>query len=157
MDARKFRDIAGSFVTGVTIITAFDDQQNPVGMTVNSFTSLSLEPSLVQFNIDKKSSLFEAFTQAKSFAVNILAEDRESLSRQFSAKEVERFEGISFQTDTTGAPILEGVLGYFDCVVYKQYEAGDHITVIGEVVGGECYEGEPLCFYRGKYRNPAVI
>lgn len=153
MESRKFRDISGSFATGVTIITTKNEEGVPVGMTANSFTSLSLDPPLVLINVDKKSSLYSAFIQAESFAVNILSSSQEELSRRFSTRNIDRFEGVGFEEDATGAPILPNVIGYFDCEKVQQYDGGDHVIIIGKTKSGEVREGEPLLFFKGKYRN----
>ncbi|WP_158555817.1 flavin reductase family protein [Peribacillus glennii] len=159
MDQRKFRDISGSFATGVTVVTTKNEKGHPVGMTANSFTSLSLDPPLVIINVDKKSSLYTEFLNAESFAVNILSSEQEDISRRFSTKNIDRFEGISYEEDVTGSPILKDVIGYFDCDIVKHYDGGDHTILIGETKGGNIGSGEPLIFYRGKYQhvnNPVV-
>lgn len=151
MEQRTFRDISGTFATGVTVMTSKDKYSNPIGMTANSFTSLSLSPTLVIFNIDKKASLYNHFMETGCFAVNILAADQEYLSRQFSQRDIDRFEGVDYKEDITGAPVLKDVIGYFDCTVKDRLDGGDHIIIIGEVKGGRASAGSPLVFYRGKY------
>lgn len=151
MDQRTFRDISGTFATGVTIITSIDKDSNPIGMTANSFTSLSLSPSLVLFNIDKNASLYNDFMETDCFAVNILAADQAYLSKQFSKKGIDRFAGVDYEGITTGAPVLKDVIGYFDCHVKDRLDGGDHVIMIGEVKGGQARAGNPLVFYRGKY------
>ncbi|MFC7394133.1 flavin reductase family protein [Scopulibacillus cellulosilyticus] len=151
MDQRQFRDISGSFATGVTVITTKSECGHPIGMTANSFTSLSLNPPLILFNIAKSSSLYDAFMKSNIFAVNILSAEQENLSRQFSKKNIDRFEGIGYEEDVTGSPILKDVLGYFDCVVKSRYDGGDHTIIIGETKNGAVKDGDPLIFYRGKY------
>jgi 3-hydroxy-9,10-secoandrosta-1,3,5(10)-triene-9,17-dione monooxygenase reductase component len=150
MDAREFRNIVGSFCTGVTVITTCYSEKW-VGMTANSFTSLSLNPMLVLFNIDKQSSTYEEFLATDSFAVNVLAATHEYLSRQFSRHGIDRFEGVPFYQDVTGSPILNGVVGYLDCKVWKRYDGGDHTIVIGEVLSGNVADEAPLAFFKGKY------
>lgn len=156
MDPRTFRDIAGRFATGVTVITTIDSSGNPVGMTVNSFTSLSLDPLLVLFNIDKKATLYDEFMKTESFGVNILCREQEELSNHFSKRGIDRFDGVTYTQDVTGAPILNGVLAYIDCTVTKRFEGGDHTIVLGEVQGGQWYDKEPLLFYGGKYMIPSL-
>lgn len=151
MNQRKFRDICGSFATGVTVVTTKGKNDKPIGMTANSFTSLSLEPPLVLFNIDKKASLYNDFMTNNCFAVNILSSDQQELSRKFSKRGVDRFQGVSYTEDITGAPILIDTLGYFDCLIKERVDSGDHIIVIGEVQNGELGDGKPLVFYQGKY------
>lgn len=153
MDQRELRDITGTFATGVTVITTKNEENYPVGMTANSFSALSLSPSLVLINLDKKVSLYKHFMEAENFAVNILNADQEYLSRQFSRKNIDRFEGIDYEDDITGAPILKYVLGYLDCTVVNRYDGGDHTIIIGETKGGKAKEGSPLLFFKGKYAN----
>lgn len=155
MDQREIRNIAGTFATGVTVITTREANGKPVGMTANSFTSLSLNPPLVLFSIDKNASLYETFMNTKYFAINILSEDQEVLSRQFSKRNIDRFEDVSYEKGVTGTPILNDTIGYFDCAVHTYYDGGDHTIVVGEIKNGEAREGNPLLFYRGKYNKVA--
>lgn len=151
MDSREFRNIVGNFATGVTVITT-KIKGTPIGFTANSFTSLSLEPKLVLFNIDKGSSNYDAFMDTDHFAVNILAHDQMDVSKQFAQKDVDRFAGIDYEEKVTGSPVLTGTLAYLDCKVANRYDGGDHTIIIGEVVDGkETSEKEPLIFYKGKY------
>ncbi len=151
IDDRAFRNIVGNFCTGVTIITTQNDALQPVGFTANSFTSLSLNPKLVLFNIDKKSSSYTTFASAEHFAINILSEDQIDLSKQFSKSGVDRFEGVDYTKDVTGSPILQGSLAYLDCKVKDHYEGGDHTIVVGEVLSADAQPGKPLLFFQGKY------
>lgn len=151
IDDRAFRNIVGNFCTGVTIITTQNDSSQPIGFTANSFTSLSLNPKLVLFNIDKKSTSYTAFVSADHFAINILSDDQIDLSKQFSKSGVERFEGVAYTKDVTGSPILQGSLAYLDCKVKNLYEGGDHTIVVGEVLSANSLPGNPLLFFQGKY------
>lgn len=153
MDSRKFRNIAGRFATGVTVVTSVDKQGRPVGMTANSFTSLSLDPPLVLFCIDKKASLYPVFMGASAFAVNILSAEQEHLSRQFAAKDIDRFAGVAYREGVTRSPILDDVLGYFDCQVEARYDGGDHTIMVGRVVDGQERDGAPLIFFSGQYQR----
>lgn len=152
MDSREYRNIAGNFCTGVTVITTCVSGRL-VGMTANSFTSLSLDPMLVLFNIDKGSSTYQDFLKADGFAVNMLSSAQEHLSRQFARHDIDRFNGVDFHEDVTGSPILDETLGHFDCKVWKLYDGGDHTIVIGEVLSGQSVEKSPLAFFGGKYVN----
>ncbi|WP_085991182.1 flavin reductase family protein [Oceanobacillus senegalensis] len=154
MDARDFRDIVGNFSTGVTVITTKNGEQKSIGFTANSFTSLSLNPKLVLFSIDKKSSTYNEFMETKHFAINILASDQVDVSKQFSKRGVDRFEGVAFYEDASGSPILPDTLAYLDCKVTDHCAGGDHTIVIGEVLSGKADpEKEPLIFFKGKYVN----
>lgn len=151
MDDRTFRDIVGNFCTGVTIITTMNEDLQPIGFTANSFSSLSLNPKLVLFSIDKNASTYKGFMNAHHFAVNILSNNQIDLSKQFSKRGINRFEGVNFSKDVTGSPILNDSLAYLDCKITNFYEGGDHTIVIGEVLSAEAIEGKPLVFFQGKY------
>src|SRR5690349_3372134 len=130
--ARKFRDVLGLFCSGVTVVTSMSDGE-PVGMTCQSFSSVSLEPPLVMFSPAKTSRAWPLMQRAGYFCVNILAAGQEDLSNGMATKGVDKFEGVGWQTAATGAPLLDGVLGYVDCTVHQVVEAGDHYLVIGRV------------------------
>lgn len=153
MDQRQVRTIAGTFATGVTVVTTIGTNGKPVGMTANSFSSLSLNPPLVLVSINKGASLYKDFMETDCFGINILSEHQENISRQFSKKNIDRFTGVAYEKVVTGAPILPDTIGYFDCTVNQLYDGGDHTIIIGEIKHGEVREGEPLLFYRGKYRK----
>lgn len=153
IDSAAFRQACGHFATGVTVITATDGGE-PVGMAVNSFTSVSLEPPLVLFCAGTDSSTWPRIEASDSYAVNVLAEDQEHVSRAFASKDVDRFEGIGFRTGKTGSPIIEGSLAFLDCEIEAKHDAGDHILVVGRVVElGIEREADPLIFFRGGYGN----
>ncbi|SER86626.1 flavin reductase family protein [Psychrobacillus sp. OK032] len=151
MDDRAFRDIVGNFCTGVTIITTMNGDLQPIGFTANSFSSLSLNPKLVLFSIDKNASTYKDFMNTEHFAVNILSTNQLDLSKQFSKRGINRFEGVNFTKDVTGSPILNGSLAYLDCKITNFYEGGDHTIVIGEVLSADAREEKPLAFFQGKY------
>jgi flavin reductase (DIM6/NTAB) family NADH-FMN oxidoreductase RutF len=146
-----FRSALGHCATGVSIITAADAGGRPVGMTANSFTSLSLEPPLVLWSIALKSSNFALFRDAQAFAVHVLRADQASLAKAFATKGVNRFASIACATRATGAPILPDYHACFDCTTETQYVAGDHLMIVGRVQYFEERPGEPLVFYRGRF------
>jgi flavin reductase (DIM6/NTAB) family NADH-FMN oxidoreductase RutF len=124
----------------------------PIGLAVNSFTSVSLDPALVAFCVSTVSSTWPKLRGVGSFCVNILAEDQEALSRTFATHGVDRFLGIGWRPASSGAPILAGVLAWVDCTVEAEYPAGDHLLVLGRVRELDLErEGRPLVFYRGGY------
>ena len=158
--ARKFRDVLGLFCSGVTVITSISDSQ-PVGMTCQSFSSVSLEPPLVMFSPAKTSRAWPLMQRAGFFTVNILATGQSELSNAMATKGDEKFTGVEWTTATTGAPVIEGVLGYIDCTVQQVVAAGDHYIVIGRVKELAVGDGtdkdpavEPLLFFGGKYTKP---
>lgn len=160
--ARKFRDVLGLFCSGVTVVTSVSDGQ-PVGMTCQSFSSVSLEPPLVMFSPAKTSRAWPLMQRAGYFCVNILSADQQDVSNGMATKGVDKFDGVEWRTAATGAPLLDGVLGYVDCTVHQVIEAGDHYLVIGRVKelgfgDGSGREGaesvDPLLFFKGKYTQP---
>ncbi len=126
--ARRFRDVLGRFATGVTVVASMSDGK-PVGMTCQSFTSVSLDPPLVLFCPAKTSRAWPLIQRAGFFCVNLLSHDQLELSNGFAAKGTDKFAGVPWQPSATGAPLLEGVLGWVDCTVYAVHEAGDHYVV----------------------------
>ena len=141
----------GHFATGVTVVTGMGDG-DPVGLAVNSFTSVSLVPAFVAFCVGVTSTTWPKLRAADVFCVNILAEDQETLSRAFAGHGPDRFRGVGWRPAPSGAPVLAGVLAWIDCKVEAEHEAGDHLIVIGRVTELELVrEGRPLIFYRGGY------
>jgi 3-hydroxy-9,10-secoandrosta-1,3,5(10)-triene-9,17-dione monooxygenase reductase component len=149
--SRKFRDVLGRFCTGVTVVTSMSEGA-PVGMTCQSFSSVSLDPPLVLFCPAKSSRAWPRMQRAGYFCVNLLSHDQLELSNGFAAKGADKFAGVSWRPSATGAPLLDGVLGWVDCTVYAVHEAGDHYVVIGRVMDlGVEDAPHPLLFYRGRY------
>ena len=162
LDPRAFRTIMGTFATGVTVITMPTRDGGAWGMTANSFTSLSLDPTLVVVCVDKSTRTHEFLLDTNAWAVNILAADQEAVSRNFALKEgneERRMVGTAWRPGRTGAPIIEGVLSYIDCRTYAKFDGGDHTIFLGEVVEAAVNEdkSEPLLFYRGRYRTLAAL
>ena len=152
-DSDSFRNVLGHFATGVTVVTAMDGDE-PVGMAANSFTSVSLDPPLVLFCAAKSSTTWPRIQGAKRFAANILDEHQEDISRLFAARGVDRFAQIAWRPGAGGSPVLDRVHAYVDCETEAEYEAGDHIIVVGRVLElGLRADAGPLLFYRGTYRR----
>jgi flavin reductase (DIM6/NTAB) family NADH-FMN oxidoreductase RutF len=153
LDTRKFRDVMGTFTTGVTIITAMDNK-TPHGITANSFTSVSLSPPMVMFCLGKSSANFEAFMASDCFAVNILSSQQDALSTRFATFEGDRFDGLNWSAWDTGAPILENVIAAIDCRLEATHDAGDHVIILGLVVGAEVQNNAPpLLYFKGGYER----
>jgi flavin reductase (DIM6/NTAB) family NADH-FMN oxidoreductase RutF len=152
-DAAAFRKTLGRFATGITIVTTIDAAGAPQGITVNSFTSVSLTPPLVLFCIGKSSQSLEPFLACKSFNINILAADQEPLSNRFASKMENRFDGTGWHPGANGAPLLPGTLAALECNKFQTVEAGDHYILIGEVTASGAREGEPLLYFASKYRQ----
>jgi len=129
-----FRQLLGCFPTGVAVITTREANGRPVGLTCNSFSSVSLEPPLVLFSLRKASSLVGAFSEAEGFAINILSQSQDALSGRFaSSKIADKFEGVAWRAGPLGMPVIDDCLASFECSVHACHEAGDHHIFIGEV------------------------
>ena len=150
-DEARYRQVLGHFATGVTVVTASAGDQ-PVGLAVNSFTSVSLDPPLIAVCIASVSSTWSLVREAGAFCVNILGEDQEALCRAFAARGPKRFAGVGYEPARSGAPILAGVLAWVDCSIEAEHQAGDHVIVVGRVRDlAVSREHRPLIFYRGGY------
>lgn len=151
--ARKFREVLGQYASGVTVVTSVQ-RGTPVGMTCQSFTSVSLDPPLVAFLPMKTSRAFTAIRRSRRFCVNFLAADQIELSNGFASLADDKFAGVAWQSTANGMPRLEGTVGWVDCAVEAVHEAGDHYLVIGRVEELDGREGaQPLLFHQGKYRT----
>lgn len=150
VDSAEFRRLLGRFSTGVAIVTATDADGNPAGMTVNTLTSVSLEPPLVSICVERIADMHGVMEQASTFVVNILEAGQELLSRRFAVKHPDRFEGVGFRQDE-GLILLDGVLAHITCEPWSRLEAGDHTIFVGRVIGGTTHNGQPLLYYRGGY------
>jgi flavin reductase (DIM6/NTAB) family NADH-FMN oxidoreductase RutF len=155
--SRAFRDAAGRFATGVTVVTV-NDGGTYRAMTANSFTSVSLDPPLLLICVDLEASMHGPIHEAGVFAVNVLASDQRPTSELFSRRGElsEPMGGVPFTVGGTGSPLLEGTLGWFECEVWREYEGGDHTIYVGRVVDMALLQpqGEPLLFFGGRYRAP---
>ncbi len=154
IDALSFRRVMGQFPTGVTIVTTrVGDYVH--GSTANAFTSVSLEPPLVLVCLDRKGDTHQLVDRSGIFAVNILGQDQEELSRLFATKgegHDHSLRRVPHRYGATGAPIIEGALAYLDCVVAHRFPGGDHTIFVGEVKDGAIMrEAPPLVFFRGRY------
>ncbi|MBZ6379247.1 nitrilotriacetate monooxygenase [Pacificimonas flava] len=151
IDLRSFREALGSFVTGVTIVTARDADGSPVGLTANSFNSVSLKPPMVLWSLALSSSSLAAFRAADSWAVHVLAAGQEEISNRFAARGEDKFAGLSFENGPEGAPLIENCAARFGCRATFEYEGGDHAIFVGEVVDFEQRPAAPLIYHGGSY------
>jgi len=149
-DTKLFRRCVGQFATGVTVITAQIGDER-VGVTANSFSSLSLDPPLVLWSIARSSRSFAAFQKAAHFAINVLSTDQLALSQGFSSSATDKFAGVRWQPGSTGAPVLDGVVARIECRVHAKIDGGDHVIIVGHVEGFERFDGDPLLFVQGRY------
>jgi len=150
-DARDFRRALGNFATGVTVITAQDSAGNKVGVTANSFNSVSLDPALILWSIDKRSGSKEVFLRASHFAVNVLAADQVKISNHFARPATDKFVHIELAEGLGGALLIPNCAAHFECERYQTIEGGDHIIIIGQVKRFSDKGRAPLLYHQGVY------
>ena len=156
--ARRFRDVLGRFASGVCVVTAVSGGE-PVGMTCQSFSSVSLDPPLVLFVPARTSRAWPLMQRAGRFCVNFLAAEQTGVSNVMASRGTDKFADVPWTPSAeTGSPVLEGILGYVDCTIHAVHEAGDHYVVIGKVVDLHAPDLDagaidPLLFYQGTYRS----
>ncbi|TMM46246.1 flavin reductase family protein [Qipengyuania marisflavi] len=150
-DPQSFRNALGSFVTGVTIVTARDDQGRPFGLTANSFNSVSLDPPMVLWSLSLRSGSLPVFRDADSWAVHVLAADQQAMSDRFAKPGADKFAGMELADGSEGAPLIDGYAARFGCRARFEYEGGDHAIFLGEVVDFDRREIEPLIYHSGRY------
>lgn len=154
---RDFRDVMGRFATGVAIVTTRAAAGAPVGMTVNSFSAVSLSPPLVLFCIDRGATCYDAFAAADCFAVNILREDQQAISDVFANGDGDRFAGLAVDRWETGAPILTAGLAAMDCQIHDRHDGGDHDILVGRVLRlSTGAAAAPLVYFGGRYQALAA-
>jgi flavin reductase (DIM6/NTAB) family NADH-FMN oxidoreductase RutF len=153
-DPRTLRDALGCFATGVTVVTCLSEQGKPAGLTVNSFTSVSLDPPLLLVCIAKRAASAGALIEASHFAVNVLQTGQQPASIRFSTRDEDRFGTTPWSCGEAGAPILKDSLGVFECERFAVYDGGDHHILVGRVVKASFDAGlDPLLYFRGRYRR----
>ena len=153
-DPRTLRDALGCFATGVTVVTCLDPNGEPVGLTANSFTALSLDPPLLLLCVARSSMSADALKQAEYFAVNVLQTEQQPASITFSTRGEDRFQSTQWTIGEHGAPLLMESLSVFECRRDAVHAGGDHFILIGEVVKATFDPGlDPLLYFRGRYRR----
>jgi flavin reductase (DIM6/NTAB) family NADH-FMN oxidoreductase RutF len=155
-DIKNFRACLGQFASGVTIVTCTDAAGHPYGVTANSFSSVSLEPPLVLWNIAKVTNSLQAYLGAGHFAINILASNQRSLSNHFAKSEHHIFKDIEYLRNDENVPLLPDVLAQLECRTDAIHDCGDHYIIVGEVLRFSASARDPLLFYGGGYRSIAV-
>ena len=151
LDPKAFRAALGSFATGVTVITTRAADGSPVGLTANSFNSVSLDPPMVLWSLAKKSHSLAAFSRCSHWAVHVLAADQEELSGRFARSGTDKFSGLEVGSGIGGVPLLAGCAARFQCQSTFQHEGGDHLIFVGEVTAFDRTERAPLVFHAGRY------
>lgn len=157
-DARRFRDVLGCFATGVAIVTTRRQDGAPEGLTVNSFTSVSLDPPLVLFSLDRRSRCAGPFREATHVAIHILAHGQTALSRAFAARGGVDWTAMAWRSGIGGCPLLAGELATLQCAAHARHDGGDHeIHVVRVLSLQHAGEGDPLLYFRGRYRDIAPV
>lgn len=154
ISADDFRKASGLWATGVSIVTTADDDGKPYGLTMNSVTSLSLDPPLYVVNLDKGSDTLKVLENGGAFCINVLASEQQELSNRFAKKGDNKFEGVDFDAGFSGTPCITGALMSIQCSVEGIHEGGDHKIVVGrveQIVQRDPEQTQPLIFYRGRY------
>ena len=151
-DRRDYRSALGQFATGVTVVTALAKDGRKIGLTVNSFTSISLDPPLVLWSLSRQATDFAELSAANRFAINVLAANQHHLSRQFSATDADKFSGVEYAEGPAGCPLLQGATAHFLCRKTREFDGGDHLIVLAEVEEYKWRQGDPLVFHSGRYR-----
>jgi flavin reductase (DIM6/NTAB) family NADH-FMN oxidoreductase RutF len=157
---REFRDALGLFPTGVAIVTTVDAQGQPAGITVNSFTSVSLDPPLILVSIARTSRSFDLFNTVDHFAVNLLREEQRHVSSAFASATADRFGVVKHSPGHGNAPLIDAHLVAFECETYARYDGGDHVLLIGKVLRlnhDPSLPPKPLLYYRGQYRELSEV
>ncbi|MHA6317708.1 flavin reductase [Altererythrobacter sp. CAU 1778] len=149
----RFRDALGAFATGVTIATTLDESGDPVGVTASSFNSVSLDPPLVLWSLAKESKSRPAFCASGHFAVHVLTAAQEALSNRFARSGEDKFADVDWHKGQLGSPVLQHYAARFECRTRHQYEGGDHIIMVGEVIDFESRDEAPLLFHGGRYAD----
>ncbi|EJW13547.1 Nitrilotriacetate monooxygenase component B [Rhodovulum sp. PH10] len=158
-DQIRFREALGRFPTGVAVVTACAADGEPIGMTINSFSSVSLDPPLVLFSIARRAKSFAAWQAVSHYAVNVLAEDQEALSNRFAKAGPDRFADLAVEAGPHGLPLFRGALAVLVCEAHARYDGGDHEIFLGRVTALSTAEpagGAPLVFFSGRYRRLAA-
>ena len=151
--SEEFRRACGRFATGIAIASVLDAGGWPHGLTVNSFTSVSLEPPLILVSLGHAVTAIAHFRASNYFGINVLSAEQQPLSDRFARKGQDRFDGLAWRRGVTGVPLLPGVLAAIECAVYRIVPMGDHDLFIGEMMHVSVGEGDPLLYFASSYRR----
>jgi flavin reductase (DIM6/NTAB) family NADH-FMN oxidoreductase RutF len=156
-DARRLRSALGVFPTGIVVVTACGAGE-PLGMTMNSFSSVSLQPPLILFSVDRRSVGLVAWERAPGYAVNVLASDQQDLSTRFARALTDKWRDVAYRSGLHDAPLLDGALACFECTRHGTFDGGDHVVFLARVERFTCTddEAQPLVFHRGRYTSLAT-
>jgi flavin reductase (DIM6/NTAB) family NADH-FMN oxidoreductase RutF len=152
-EKRRYRNMLGQFATGVAVITTATADGRQLGVTINSFSSVSLDPPLILWNIANAANSAAVFAEGHPFAVNVLASNQEAVARQFARNQTDRFAQVPIMLGRANVPLIQGCVAHMECVVCSRYPGGDHIIILG-TVGRYANAGlAPLLFHSGQYRQ----
>lgn len=152
-DTRQFRNALGGFVTGVAVVTTKLENQDPIGLTVNSFASLSLDPPLVLWSIDRRSDMLSIFSACKNFTVNVLTAAQQDIASHCSKPGDHSISQFDHEICGNGIPVLANAKAVFECEVHERVEGGDHVIMIGRVHSFSNSDAAPLLYYEGQYAS----
>ena len=151
IDADLFRRVMGSFASGVSIVTTLEPDGQPRGFTASGMTSLSLDPRLLLICVSANSATLAAIQDRDAFTVNILTEAQRELAQRFASRQENKFAGVAWRAGATGTPVLDGALAYAECRVFRIYEGGDPVIILGEIMAAGAGDAVPLLYFRGRY------
>ena len=155
-DTLAFRRALGMFATGITVVTALDHEGKPIGLTINSFSSISLTPPIVAWSLARHLPLLPDFERCERYAINVLASHQQPLSKRFASRANDKFDELEITEGLGGVPLLPGCLAWFECHNGIRYDGGDHLIFLGQVERFRQGEGEALIYYGGRYRYLSV-
>lgn len=145
-----FKAAMGNYPTGVTVVTALDENNQPIGLTVNSFASVSLDPLLVLWSIDKRVSTYDTFAKIDQFAINILSHNQADIAMLFASRNEDRFNNCDWTLSENHLPVIKNTNATLQCKTFKHVEAGDHMILIGEIIDIEVDVKTPLLYHNRK-------
>ena len=148
---KEYRNALGKFGTGVAIVSTKTNDELPVGVTINSFNSVSLEPPIVLWSLNKQSPSLKAFDDTRKFVIHVLSKDQVDLSKRFSSRIEEKFANVAYEFGKSGVPLIPGCSATFECTTWLRQEVGDHILFLGRVENFTSTEKEALLYYKGRY------
>lgn len=151
IDPRAFRAALGQYATGVAVVTALDDAGRPVGMTINSFASVSLDPPLILWSVQLNTTSSISFRKCGRFSVNVLSAGQQNTALRFARTDEHKFLDFAVDTGLGGVPLIPGALATFECTTWAVYPGGDHEIIVGEVENLITRPGSALCFYQGRF------
>lgn len=151
VDPQRLRRALGSFVTGVTVVTTRNGGGEPIGLTVNSFNAVSLEPPLVLWSLSLRAASFDSFVQSSHFAVNVLAANQAAISETFARTGNDKFANVAWKNGIEQMPLLEDTAASFVCRNTNRYPGGDHLIFVGEVIALKQHRRTPLAYAHGSY------